>query len=483
MKKKICIILLLVTAMLLSACQPTPDKPIVVNKNADLVQTVVSANSGANGEELKKEKQTVQDQIKALGGHIKMQMKPNPQVTINVYADIVSPEGGKLPAVRVKPSNLSKEQFDKFIKYFAVDQTVYYQSFNNKTGLNFSKEEITAILTQVKKYLTNKDLPKPDRNGWNEMVKELENGFDGAPTKTEEKKYDGTLTEEKNNSIFNSVTSLKCYMGKTRAAWMELWQSSDGNGTQMTFDNNDYGFGYNTFQPYEGVDAPRMKTTYAEAKSKAEDFVRTMDGDNSSLTLYESNICYSDGSIANYNKDTSPQGYAFKFARNYNGVLVKSINHLSGEDKNINYSKRVSPENMLIIIDDNGINTVYWVNYTQKLETVSDDTPLMDFNSVKDGFEQYVKEKFTWTPDEDTLPKGVCVTLNVKKVELNLMAIPEKDNLENYITVPVWDFIADETFDKKVHTQEGYVAEGEKDISIVTINAINGAIINREQGY
>jgi hypothetical protein len=98
-------------------------------------------------------------------------------------------------------------------------------------------------------------------------------------------------------------------------------------------------------------------------------------------------------------------------------------------------------------------------------------------------FENYCKIKFSWAPPYEDMPKDAGATFNVKRIELNLMAIPEKDNLENYITVPVWDFIADQEYEEVYIDQEGYAVEGDKDISIITINAINGTVINREQGY
>ena len=66
---------------------------------------------------------------------------------------------------------------------------------------------------------------------------------------------------------------------------------------------------------------------------------------------------------------------------------------------------------------------------------------------------------------------------------MNLMVIPEKDNPGSYITVPVWDFIADVTMDEKAEMQEGGFDPGETNVSIMTINAIDGTVINRVQGY
>jgi hypothetical protein len=64
-----------------------------------------------------------------------------------------------------------------------------------------------------------------------------------------------------------------------------------------------------------------------------------------------------------------------------------------------------------------------------------------------------------------------------------MMVIPEKDSLENYITVPVWDFIADMKYDEPQAAQDGYPVFEQQDVSILTINAMDGSVIDRQQGY
>jgi beta-lactamase regulating signal transducer with metallopeptidase domain len=473
---------LLAVCMLLAcfttACQPTPEKPPVISKNADVVQEVLQANSEESKPALVKEKQVIDEQIKKLGGHIKMEMKPNKNVSINVDADIIPPGNGQIPLVRVRPKNLSKEQFETWIKYLTNSQPLVYR------GESFlSKEEFGAILPKLKGYAANKKLPKHIKNHIDGVIRDFQERFRSAAGKASEKPYDGTLIQQDKNKYFSYITELKCYMGKNMAARLSLWQSFNETQNQITFDNNDYGSMYNTFEPYTGAAAERIKMTYAEAKAKAEDFVRKVDGENSSLAVYNSSIGYELGTFANYTKETSPQAYAFSFARSYGGIAVKPVRYLGGGSEKIDYSKQISPESLSVVIDDNGISSASWNNYSEFIENVSPDQPLIDFDRVREIFEQHCQQKFTWVPRDDSLGPDLKATLTVKRVELNLMVIPEKDNLENYITVPVWDFIGDMVYDEKYVAQDGYPANEEKDVSIVTVNAANGSIIDREQGF
>jgi hypothetical protein len=429
------------------------------------------------------DKKAVAQQISKLGGRLKMAFEPSERITINVDAEIISRGYDKLPLVRVRPKNFSTEQFEAFAKYLTKGQPLYYMDWDLGT---YTKEEIEAILPRIEMQLESGALS--NKNILRDIIEELKLEYETAISKADETLYDGKpflATENGEGCSFY----LKCYMGKDKAAWLTLDQSPNGTSTQMLFENSDYNCGYNTYEPYEGKDALGSGITYEEAKAMAEEFVRAMDGETSNLELSRSSICWND---FNYTKETSPQGYSFVFYRSYNGVEAKSVLAPEGtgiqseygeQAEEADYRWRVSPEVFIANIDHEGIKTACWQNQTDYIETVAEDTPLLDFNTVKGIFENYCKYRFSWAPPYDGMPKDMGVTFNVKRIELNLMVIPEKDNLENYITVPVWDFIADQEYEEGFTDQEGNPFEGNKDISILTINAVNGTIISRGQGY
>lgn len=476
---------ILAAIVLLSACQPTPEAALVENKNTGLVKKVLDASG--DKEELKRQKQVIQRQIESLGGHLKTVINVGDQVIINVDADIVSHGLDTIPLVRVEPENFTKEKFETFMDLLTNGQSVYCEyteteKHGNEVSFSLTKEEIAAILLNVKGYLLNDDIPESMKSDWDVEIKLLEQEYESTISRVDEKLYDGTLNEL---TGYNTFTSLKCYMGKDIAARLELWQSLDGGVTHMIFANHNFGSGYNTFETYEGVDAERLNITYEEAKATAEDFVRMLDGEDSSMMLYKSAIGYETNTLPNYTRDTSPQAYAFYFARSYNGIPVKRVMFLRGGGGAVDYSERVLAEYISVGIDDEGINSAEWLDHKKYIETVSEDSPLLDFDTIRQIFERHCAQEFRWTPgyEDESIPPDIGVTFNVKRIEMNLMDIPEKDNPGIYITIPVWDFIADESYDEGFLNVEGYIYEGQKGVSIVTINAIDGSIINREQGY
>lgn len=473
---------ILAFACFTTACQPTPEIPPMAYKNTDLVKTVLDA--GGDEAELKKQKQAIREQVESLGGHLKEAFSPGGRVTIDVDADIIPPGLDPLPLVRLKPVNFSREQFETFMDYIRDGQPLYHvhietDEHGDRVDRVFTKEELVVMLTHIREYLADGDLPEDKKSDWDVIIPILENDYATAIGKAGEKPYDGTLTDmEQSSAIW-----LKCYMGRDRAAWFRLFQYPDGNGSQITFDNSDYGFGcYNTFTPYQGADAERIDMTYEEAKASAEEFVRTIDGEDSNLVLCESGVGCEIGTLANYTEETSPQAYTFTFARSYEGAAVKPVDFMRGNSAVIGYSRRVFPEELFVVIDNEGIRKADWLNHTEPFETVSKDMPLLDFKTIRQIFERHCAHEFSWVPGDDGYPSDIRITFIVKKIEFNMMVVPEKENPGVCITVPVWDFIGDMEYDREFDLN-GNRIEGQKDASILTINAIDGTIINREQGY
>lgn len=491
-QKSILLTILTLVFIFLSACQPTPEDSSVIGKKTDLVEMVLDANEESDIEadsedeltNIEESKVIVEEQIKKINGHIEMEIDPNELVTIKVDADVISPELDKIPFVRVRPKNFNQEQFNTFIEYCAGGEPVYYVKTGTDGHINVSKEEIEAMLPILKGYLLNDNLPDYKVSHAQHFIELYEEGYEHAVNKADEKLYEGLIenTPIQNGSQF---TNLKCYLGKECAASLTLMQSEDGTLSQMRFYNSDFGSSYNTYEPYEGTDSQRIEISYEEAQNKALDFVRAIDGQDSNMVIVESNICYSIGTFANYSKETSPQAYRFSFARQYNGVEIPNMPYLYGgsTEQTAQYNVRIFPESLDIIISNEGFNSIIWDSYTEKIEVLAEDTPLKAFDEIQDIFIQHCNNEFTWIPQNDAFKEQPSVTLSVDKVELNLMTIPEMNNLDNYITVPVWDFVGSMKYNEEVETQDGYPVRDLYGLSIVTINAIDGSIIDRDLGY
>lgn len=477
--KRIFILLIIIT-VILNACQPTPEDTAVRSKDKDLVAEVIEANQEEYKEALDENKQIIEEQIQAINQHLNMEYQANDRVKIVVDADVTIPAFNKIPMVRVEPENVSQEQLEILIEEVAGDQPVYYQS----TGVTskWSQEEIQGILAKLKMYSQNDNLKPEVKERLENSLNIFDEEYPLSISKEEEMLYNGTLTLLDNNKSYSSVTSLKTYLGKTKAATFELSQSFNYTKSSLRFDNQEYGEAYTSFEPYEGVDAERIELSYEDCKLMAESLIKKLDGMDTDLSIVGSRIGYSIDAFAGYTKETSPQCYTFTFARVYNGVYAYPINYLRKQD-HVNYSQVVETERLNLIIDNSGICYFNWSNPTAYRNTVSQDVPLVDFSTITEVFQDYCGYKFSWVPTYDNIPDDTTVTININRVEFNLMMTLEKDDIGSYIMIPVWDFIGDIDYDQEVFTIEGKPYYGEQDVAILTINAIDGTVIDREQGY
>ena len=91
----------------------------------------------------------------------------------------------------------------------------------------------------------------------------------------------------------------------------------------------------------------------------------------------------------------------------------------------------------------------------------------------------------TWLEDEDIINR----TIVIDNVELGLMRIIQSNSSE-YLLVPVWNFFGYIVYEYKENSDSSYVLDDENKVmfdgyrhSYLTINAIDGSIIDRSIGY
>ena len=140
-----------------------------------------------------------------------------------------------------------------------------------------------------------------------------------------------------------------------------------------------------------------------------------------------------------------------------------------GED----YVKKMwSGENVEVIVNDDGIVGFYYRSPIEIMETVVEQASMKNFDEIKDIFEQMVVvTNATGSTEEDS------VSIDVDRVILRYTRISEEDSFDTGLLVPVWDFMG------RFTGQYGEKLNEKSDTCILTINAIDGTVIDRVLGY
>lgn len=133
-------------------------------------------------------------------------------------------------------------------------------------------------------------------------------------------------------------------------------------------------------------------------------------------------------------------------------------------------------EEMLFIFDEEGLASFDW-SAPYKIEDLSSDYVfLLPFSEIRNIFEQMTIKK----EKDGFIEEGNSLEINIDRVSLSYMRVREKNSTEGTL-IPVWDFFGTRTY----LGSGGEVIDIQKSEyeSILTINAMDGTVIDRWYGY
>ena len=210
-----------------------------------------------------------------------------------------------------------------------------------------------------------------------------------------------------------------------------------------------------------------------EARTKADDLMQKL-GLSDTYQWYEGGL-YSEIPDIRKGGDWEPgyrKLYIFRYMRSMDGVFTtfdptgKHEEGWNGDD----YVKKDWPlENIEIRVNDSGIVGFDYNAPLEVTETVVENSNMKSFDEVRGTFEQMVtvaNAKVDSDLDSD-------VVIEIDRVVLGYARISEADSYDTGLMVPVWDFQGKKTDEYGTEYKGG----------IMTINAIDGSVIDRSLGY
>ena len=171
------------------------------------------------------------------------------------------------------------------------------------------------------------------------------------------------------------------------------------------------------------------------------------------------------------------QFYAFRYTRHLNGIPVN--NTYSGESMATGEYGYLSGLGVVsVIVNDEGVCSFTYDNPYDVGETVQQDVELLSFEEIWEIFSQVALLSIQHLEIDENLQKN---EMNVHEIRFGYMTVLMADGTYQY--TPVWDFYAT----RHLAGTGGYTHADEQrvmyDRSELTINAINGTVIDRTLGY
>ena len=486
MKRVYCLIIIALFMISSAACQATPEKQIVIQKDMEKMIEKGMAESGT----AKDTGVALRERVKAPETFVYESVKDN--FTVSSNAPIRVPEAGRMPIIRVKAGEFTQEQVTKFWDALVGDTVLWQRG-------ELTKSEIQKKLVILRKTIAQHE----DTPAYAEAVKDtkaeiekLEAQYKDAPEEIQMTAADSTLREVKtalpdSGAVYISETA----GGNTKDYSMSFYAQNitrTGAGeiispANMGFSKKDANYNYgqtNTVAvdehtvPDENM-KEHIKTTPAEAKTLIEGFLKKT---GAPMAVYSMNLV-NDEETGIYDGKTAPaKHYAYGIsclrmvdnglpcARIQGSTIVE--NKTMQDPEFVEYSKQWDYEEMNFMVNDSGIIQMTWRAPLELIETKVADSALMPFSEIQAIFEKMIPITYEATA------KGMDnVTCRIEEVRLEMMRIVEQGSIENGLLIPVWNFygVRERTYKGKTDKTGKYIQ--------LCVNAIDGSIINITKGY
>ena len=459
-----------IVALLFSGCQPTPAEEYVVKKDTErmLEQAGMTEDGTA---------------VSALGisrgKYIYEATDTSERLHIKADAKVIVPEVEQLPVARVSKGRFTNRDVENLSRLLGAG------GIPVSLDTPFPKEYYRPQLNHLIEMRQNGRLDKyASMEELDNAIRELMDKIEQAPETAQAIEHDLSFTPMENG---DETINLRWMRNNAVLASLSVVNDEQGAGgyaeylrdvTRRAEFSTLTAQGLSVTLNYEQTQNPNFKKPAISETDAMNMAQAAIDG----LELKDF-VCTGKRMAALYNstvagEDGERQGlYEFMFTRSVNGAAITYTNEDIAADPGRTdvAAKPWLYEKVRIFIDSEGIFALVW-NAPHVLETVEyKAVSLLPFEKIKGIFESMIVVKNKQVEDGTLLyDKNITVT----EIRLGLMRIIEKDNNDTAYLVPVWDFFG--TYDSDGGTlvigKDGYE-------TLLTINAVDGSVIDRSLGY
>ena len=484
----------MVAACFTTACQPTPEEPVVVQRDA-LEEKITETEETA-----------VPEATYEAPNHWTDSAEKGAMI-INIDAAVVMPEVSAYPVIKLEPHVFSQERVDELVHYFAGDRKLYQPNL-------LTKKDYEDALIQAKRgqeidgeYVVTEDTKR--------VVAELEETINNAPEDSPKIYTDSTLTYKTNTDGTIDSSTSKNYLdvqieGDTGpdsgCIYFRNFVDGESNLTEFSYLTTGYIAESNIRAWVE--DDQRMQEEYdPELVAKDTSFLESMKSNEEryqKLMSAEINITKDEAqSVAQKAIDdlgiidmqliigeralldpyhglpsdgSDKGGYVFEYVRQSGGIAGFIRRSWSGNpsENPPEYRPPFEQESVTVVVTDDGIESFYWNGCAQPIETASENVELLAFEDVIELLKERIFIERAYEAGFDTTQ---TITINVDTAELRVGYINVKGELNQALLVPVWMFQTTGALTAK----DGRTFTGMMD-EIYIFNAIDGGYIHESFG-
>lgn len=174
-----------------------------------------------------------------------------------------------------------------------------------------------------------------------------------------------------------------------------------------------------------------------------------------------------------------PCAYEFLYTRQINSVSALFTNTILALDSadSQSYAPEWYYERIRVFVDDEGIYAFIWEGPYIENEVITPGAKLLPFEEILSRFERMVG--YVYAKGESTYVKPEA-SIQVTQIRLGLVRVAQQGDITAAYLVPAWIFYGVIDVDDRMY-ENGYGYDGYE--SILTINAVDGNVIDLSKGY
>ncbi len=503
MKKTGMLVLSLLILINAAACQATPEKDIVVEKN--LENMIEKATQTVSGAETQGQGMSLAEKLGALQTYKTDLADAKGKVTIHVDADVQIPDVSGVSVQRVERWKITQAQVDVLIS-----QLMGGGSLISGDAYQLTKSEIQQQIMEIRAAKQSAPSDNSEKNlkaagMLDAKLAELKELLKTAPDKRTDVPIDGKLQPMKQDVDYAAGDKLYALavtaQGDHKSLRVYNYAKEAGNFIRYASEKNTFAQemsyfssedeikhaeaqGYSSYISSEELaQIPKVTLSENDAKAKAEALIAALGIGN--MTCYSSDIKYG----GNYDRTPDQTKYAnprksvwfLRYGRSVSGVTAT---YTPWDCIKVEKDAQTAPwpyEDMTFAIDDSGIVGFEWQSPYLVTDTVTENSNVISFDDVTKVFGTMALAVNAWDGVAAGSPNLKALEIKVDHIKFGLTRITEENKRDSGLLVPVWDFLGTMTYVVEVDGKtKRYDDSG---VPILTVNAIDGSIINRSLGY
>jgi beta-lactamase regulating signal transducer with metallopeptidase domain len=472
-----------------TACQPTPEKEIVINKGDGKLQEQIYSQGETTGKPYEAPA-TWQDKLS------------EGELNLFIDANVETPKTNGLPVALIEPDEMTDGDAANILNGLTEGNPIF------ALQTQITKEVLEAEILEIKQVINdpdsdfNAETKKDNPERYELRLKELQERLEllteqhkDAPEsqiKSEIELRFIPLTEiEPRAAELNDPPDGLGIAGYTERDGVRYQEISLKKPVEAPYYDQRidyYKLGFGSIEPFLTSTTSNLRNcnlTLDEAKNIAEEFLNKLDIQDMGLSLAASTIQYN----PKYDEEKEiinefSQSYVLHYTRKVNGVQI--THQLNQPDPAQQYDAYWPQELIVIAVNDSGVTQFSWVSPISVKNIINSNVELLPFSEIQDIFKRNIGMNIDYLDND---PNIIGREIHINRVVLGLTKIKQKDSSE-HILIPSWNFFGYEV-NKYDGTQPGgYILDENNTYtqeavgqSFLTINAVDGSLINTDIGY